>query len=145
MKATYQKVLRTARQLLSAAFFVIGGYAVGSGVVENELFAQKEEVIFADIDESLVGGLPVLDEKTDYIAYELDGNINTIEKGQWMNAMKPSGIPIPVIVEESLHVINSTAITIKLFTFNDFKPPDLITRQRSDWILQIKTGFCDTS
>lgn len=145
MKATYQKVLRTARQLLSAAFFVIGGYAVGSGVVENELFAQKEEVIFANIDESLVGGLPVLDEKTDYIAYELDGDMNTIEKGQWMNAMKPSGIPIPVIVEESLHVINSTAITIKLFTFNDFKPPDLITRQRSDWILQIKTGFCDTS
>lgn len=145
MKATYQKVLRTARQLLSAALFVIGGYAVGSGVVENELFAQKEEVIFANIDESLVGDLPVLDEKTDYIAYELDGNINTIEKGQWMNAMKPSGIPIPVIVEESLHVINSTAITIKLFTFNDFKPPDLITRQRSDWILQIKTGFCDTS
>lgn len=145
MKATYQKVLRTARQLLSAAFFVIGGYAVGSGVVENELFAQKEEVIFANIDESLVGDLPVLDEKTDYIAYELDGDMNTIEKGQWMNAMKPSGIPIPVIAEESLHVINSTAITIKLFTFNDFKPPDLITRQRSDWILQIKTGFCDTS
>ena len=145
MKATYQKVLRTARQLLSAAFFVIGGYAVGSGVVENELFAQKEEVIFANIDKSLVGDLPVLDEKTDYIAYELDGDMNTIEKGQWMNAMKPSGIPIPVIVEESLHVINSTAITIKLFTFNDFKPPDLITRQRSDWILQIKTGFCDTS
>ena len=144
MKA-YQKVLRTARQLLSAAFFVIGGYAVGSGVVENELFAQKKEVIFADVDESLVGDLPMLDEKTDYIAYELDGDMNTIEKGQWMNAMKPSGIPIPVIVEESLHVINSTAITIKLFTFNDFKPPDLITRQRSDWILQIKTGFCDTS
>ena len=145
MKATYQKALRAVRQLLSAAFFVIGGYAVGGGVVENELFAQKEEVIFADIDESLVGDLAIVSENTDYIAYELDGDMNTIEKGQWMNAMKPDIIPIPVIVEESLHVINSTAITIKLFTFNDFKPPDLFIRQRSDWISQIKTGFCDTS